>query len=146
MAEGGAARWNAMNEPLIAEFRAANGRLRRKNPVILLTTTGARTGTARTVPLNFSRAGDDLVVIGSAGGSTRHPSWVVNLVAHPDVEIEVDGERFPARARIAAEPERTRLFDAQASSMPFFDAYRRRVKSREIPVVVFERLPAPEGA
>jgi deazaflavin-dependent oxidoreductase (nitroreductase family) len=130
-----------MNEPLIAEFRAANGRLRRRNPVLLLTTWGARTGRRVTVPLNYSRAGEDLVVVASAGGSARDPAWLTNLVARPDVEVEHDGETFRARARVAPEPERTRLFDAHARAMPFFDGYRRRVRSREIPVVVLERSP-----
>ena len=139
MANSGLARWKAMNEPLIEQFREAKGRLERKNPVLLLTTTGARSGRSLTVPLNYSRAGDDLVVIASAGGASRHPAWFLNLVAHPDVEIEHDGQTFRARARVAEEPERSRLYDAQARAMPFFNGYRRRVKSREIPVVVFER-------
>ena len=128
-----------MNEPLIAQFRAARGRLKRKNPVLLLTTIGSRSGTPRTVPLNYSQSGADLVVIASAGGSSRHPAWFTNLAANSDVEIEHDGETFKARARVADEPERTRLYDAQVRAMPFFQAYRRRVKSRDIPVVVFER-------
>jgi deazaflavin-dependent oxidoreductase (nitroreductase family) len=137
----GAARWKAMNEPLIEQFRAAGGRLRRKNPVLLLTTTGSKSGRRITVPLNYSRDGDRLVVIASAGGAARHPAWFTNLAANPDVEIEHDGEVFGAVARVAEEPERTRLFDQQVQAMPFFDGYRRRVKAREIPVVVFERRP-----
>jgi deazaflavin-dependent oxidoreductase (nitroreductase family) len=140
MSGSGAARWKAMNEPLIAQFRAAKGRLQRKNPVLLLTTIGSRTGRSITVPLNFSRAGEDLVVIASAGGASRHPAWFLNLVAHPEVQIEHDGETFAAHARVAEEPERTRLYDAQVRSMPFFEGYRRRVKARDIPVVVFERV------
>lgn len=135
----GAARWKAMNEPLIAEFRAAGGRLKRKNPVLLLTTTGARSGRPITVPLNYSRDGERFVVIASAGGAARHPAWFRNLVADSAVIIEAEGERFPARAILAQEPERTRLYDRQVARMPFFDGYRRRVKSREIPVVAFER-------
>jgi deazaflavin-dependent oxidoreductase (nitroreductase family) len=138
---GNAARWRKVNEPLIAEFRANDGRIaRRRHPVLLLTTTGARTGTERVVPLNFTSDADRLVVIASSGGSSRHPAWYTNLVANPEVTIEVGGERFAARATVAWEPERTRLFDRQAAVMPFFDGYRRRVKAREIPVVVFERL------
>ena len=129
-----------MNDPLIADFRAAEGRLKRKNPVLLLTTTGAKSGRPITVPLNYSRDGDRLVVIASAGGSARHPAWFRNLVAHPEVVIESGGETFRANASVAEEPERTRLYDRQAAAMPFFDGYRRRVQAREIPVVVFERL------
>ena len=135
-----AADWQKMNDPVIREFRAKGGRTARKNPVILLTTTGAKSGLPRVTPLNFSADGDRLVVIASKGGSSTHPAWYLNLVANPEVTIEHDGETFRARASTAEEPERTRLFDAQAREMPFFDGYRRRVRAREIPVVVFERI------
>lgn len=131
--------WRAMNEPVIAEVRAT-GRTSRRYPVILLTTTGARSGRPHVTPLNFSHDGERLVVIASKGGSAAHPDWYRNLVVNPQVTIEHAGEKFRARATVAAEPERTRLFDAQARLMPFFNGYRRRVTSREIPVVVFERL------
>jgi deazaflavin-dependent oxidoreductase (nitroreductase family) len=135
------AEWRRMNEGVIAEFRANRGRLGRGwNPVILVTTIGAKTGLPRVSPLNYSVDGDRLVVIASKGGSETHPDWYRNLVANPEVTIEHGGETFRARASTAEEPERTRLFDRQAAQMPFFDAYRRRVKSREIPVVVFERI------
>jgi deazaflavin-dependent oxidoreductase (nitroreductase family) len=137
---GGAARWKSMNEPLIEQFRAAGGRLRRKNPVLLLTTTGSRSGRPLTVPLNYSVDGERLVVIASAGGSARHPAWYLNLVADPNVVIEHDGETFRARAHVVEEPERTRLYDRQVAAIPFFDGYRRRVRAREIPVVAFERI------
>ena len=133
-----------MNEPLIAEFRAACGRLKRKNPVLLLTTTGARTGRSITVPLNYTLDEDRLVVIASAGGSARHPAWFRNLEANPDVVIEHNGETHRARAHVVPEPDRTRLYDNQVASMPFFDGYRKRVKAREIPVVAFE-LVGKEG-
>jgi deazaflavin-dependent oxidoreductase (nitroreductase family) len=128
-----------MNEPVIAEVRAT-GRTSRRYPVVLLTTTGARSGRPHVTPLNFSQDGERLVVIASKGGSASHPHWYLNLVANPEVTVEHAGATFRARAIVASEPERTRLFDAQARLMPFFDGYRRRVRSREIPVVVFERL------
>ena len=129
-----------MNDPLIAQFRAAGGRLKRKNPVLLLTTTGARTGRPITVPLNYTRDEDRLVVIASAGGSARHPAWFRNLQANPDVVIEHEGQRSRAKAHVVPEPDRTRLYDNQVAAMPFFDGYRKRVKAREIPVVAFELL------
>lgn len=140
MAPSSAADWKRMNDPVIAEYRATGGRTRRKYPVILLTTVGARSGKPLTTPLNFSVDGDRLVVIASKGGSSTHPAWYHNLVANPVVTIEHDGETFEARASTAEEPERTRLFDRQAAVMSFFDGYRRRVTAREIPVVVFERI------
>ena len=132
--------WRRMNDPVIAEFRRRGGQTSRRHPVILLTTKGRRTGERRVTPLNFTVDGDRIAVIGSKGGSSTHPSWFLNLLDDPIVTIEHAGETFRARARVAEEPERTRLFDQQAAEMPFFDGYRRRVKAREIPVVVFERL------
>ena len=107
----GAARWKAMNDDVIAQFRATGGKLKRRNPVLLLTTTGARSGRELTIPLNYSRDGERWIVIASAGGASRHPAWYHNLVANPEVRLEVDGESFTARATTAEEPERTRLFD-----------------------------------
>lgn len=133
--------WHRMNGPVIAAFRENGGTVPgRQWPVILLTTTGAKSGLPRVTPLNFSVDGDRLVVIGSKGGSPTHPDWYRNLVANPEVTIEHAGETFRARAYTAEEPERTRLFDQQAAIMPFFDAYRKQVEARQIPVVVFERI------
>jgi len=108
--------------------------------VILLTTIGARTGQPRITPLNFSNDGDRLVVIASKGGSATHPGWYLNLLAEPEVTIELGSETFRALAKTAEEPERTRLFDQQVAQMPFFDSYRKRVKARQIPVVILERI------
>jgi deazaflavin-dependent oxidoreductase (nitroreductase family) len=136
-----AAEWQRMNAPVIAEFRANGGQVpSRRWPVLLLTTIGAKSGRPHVTPLNYSADGDRLVVIASKGGSPAHPDWYRNLVANPEVTIELGGETFRARASTAAEPERTRLFDQQAARMPFFDAYRQQVAARQIPVVVFEQL------
>jgi deazaflavin-dependent oxidoreductase (nitroreductase family) len=138
--------WQRMNDAVIEEFRANGGQVGGRfagRPMLLLTTIGARSGQPRVTPLNYSTDGDRLVVIASKGGSPTHPDWYRNLVANPEVTIEVGTERFRARAMTAQEPERTRLFDQQAAIMPFFDGYRRQVTAREIPVVVFERV---EGA
>jgi deazaflavin-dependent oxidoreductase (nitroreductase family) len=132
--------WHEMNEPVIAEFRSRGGKVGRKYPVILLTTTGARTGRPHVTPLNYTVDGERLVVVASKGGSAMHPDWYRNLVADPQVTIEHAGETFQARAVVVDEPERTRLFDAHVAAMPFFEGYRKRVKSRQIPVVAFERL------
>lgn len=141
MSRRNTAEWQRMNDPVIAEFRANGGKVAsRRWPVLLLTTTGAKSGRPHTTPLNYSVDGDRLVVIASKGGSPTHPHWYRNLVVNPEVTIELGGEAFRARAYTAEEPERTRLFDQQAAVMPFFDEYRQRVAARQIPVVVFERL------
>ncbi len=133
--------WQSMNKGVIADFRANGGVVkRRKHPLILLTTTGVRSGRKHVTPLNFSRDGDRVVVIASKGGSAMHPDWYRNIVANPEVQIEDGADTFRARATTATEPERTRLYDQQAREMSFFDGYRKRVKTREIPVVIFERI------
>ncbi len=132
--------WRRMNEPVIREFRARSGTTSRKWPVLLLETTGRKSGRPHTTPLNFSVDGDRLVVIASKGGAPTHPDWYRNLVANPEVTIELGTDTFRARASTAEEPERTRLFDQQAAQQPFFDGYRQRVTTRDIPVIVFERI------
>jgi deazaflavin-dependent oxidoreductase (nitroreductase family) len=132
--------WRELDDRVIAEFRSNGGVVKsRKWPVILLTTKGRRTGRPHVTPLNFTREGDAIFVIASKGGSSSHPDWYLNLVADPHVTVEDGDVTYAARARVTDEPERTRLYDKQASVMGFFDGYRRRVKSREIPVVVLER-------
>lgn len=136
-------RWQPRNEQVIAEYRANGGVVSGPlggRPLLLLTTTGAKSGRPFTTPLNYSQDGDRLVLIASRGGTPRHPDWYHNLVANPEVTIELGGEKFQARASTAVEPERTRLFDQQAAIMPFFDDYRKQVTVREIPVVVLERI------
>lgn len=136
--------WQQMNEAVIAEFRATGGQVGGRfggRPMLLLTTTGARSGQPRVTPLNYSTDGDHIVVIASKGGSPTHPDWYRNLVAHPEVTIELGRETFRARATTAGEPERSRLLVQQAAMMPFFADYERSVTARQIPVVILERIP-----
>ena len=108
-------------------------------PMMLLTTTGAKSGQARTKPVVYSKDGDRFVIIASKAGAPTHPDWFYNLVANPEVVLEVDDERFPARATVTSGEERRRLFDAQAALMPGFADYAQKT-TREIPVVVLDRL------
>ena len=128
---------------LISAFRANAGVLTvgpfAGRNLLLLTTTGARTGLPRTSPLAFSRDGDDYVVIASKGGAPTHPAWYHNLIANPSVTLEVGAETFAATARVATGTERRRLYDAQAAVMPGFAAYEQNT-DREIPVVVLQRV------
>jgi deazaflavin-dependent oxidoreductase (nitroreductase family) len=134
--------WNESNRPVIEKFRQDGRRTpNRTNPLLLLTTKGARTGLDRVTPLNFSRDGDRYIVMASKGGSPTHPDWFHNLVAQPLVAVEADGERFTARAKVSEGTERTRLLRIHSSAMPFFGAYEKRVKRRQIPIVTLERTP-----
>jgi len=99
----------AHNRALIEEFRA-NGRVLGKRPLLLLTTTGARSGTLRTTPMMFIPDGDRRLVVASNAGAPRHPDWFHNLVAHPEVVVEADGEEYPATAVVPEGEERDRLF------------------------------------
>ena len=132
--------WNAFNKDVIAQFRANGGHVPgRQHPLILLTTTGAKSGLPRTTPLNYSTDGGHIVVIASKAASPTHPDWYHNLLAHPEAIIEIGAEKFPVRARVAQGQERQRLFDAQAALMPFFAEYQQST-ARQIPVIVFERI------
>jgi deazaflavin-dependent oxidoreductase (nitroreductase family) len=136
--------WQERNDPIIKAFRANNGRLDgqgRGRSLLLLTTTGARSGQPRIAPLAFTRSGEDYVVIASKGGSPSHPDWYHNLVSNPTVTVEIGGETFRARARVAEGDEHETLFEAQAREMPNFAEYQQKT-SRKIPVVVLERLSA----
>jgi deazaflavin-dependent oxidoreductase (nitroreductase family) len=132
--------WLESNRPVIEKFRKDGRRTpNRANPLLLLTTRGARTGRERVTPLNFSRDGDRYIVMASKGGSPTNPDWFRNLVAHPTVTVEADGEQFTARATVSEGAERKRLLKIHSTAMPFFGAYEKRVKKREIPVIALER-------
>lgn len=129
-----------MNRPVIEQFRKHEGSVpTRKSPILLLTTRGARTGRERLTPLNYSKDGDRYIVMASKGGASTHPDWYHNLIAHPQVVVEAGGERFDAIARVTAGAERARLLKIHTSAMPFFAAYERRVKRRQIPIITLER-------
>jgi deazaflavin-dependent oxidoreductase (nitroreductase family) len=130
---------NDYNRELIDQFRANNGAMPNGSRLLLLTTTGAKSGQQRVNPLAFTRDGDRYVVIASKGGYPSNPDWYHNLVAHPEVTVEADGQRFRARAVVTEGAERERLFDAQAALMPNFAEYQTKT-SRTIPVVVREPI------
>lgn len=102
---------------------------------LLLTTTGRRTGTARTTPLIYGEDGDDYVVIASKGGADEHPDWYVNLHADPRVEVQVADRVFSAEARTASSEEKDRLWPMMAEIWPDYDRYAERT-DRDIPLVV----------
>ena len=130
------------NENVINEFRANGGKVGGQFEgarMMLLTTTGAKSGQARTKPVVYTTDGDRFVIIASKAGAPTNPDWFHNLVANPEVILEVGDERFPARATVVSGEERRRLYDAQAALMPGFADYAQKT-TREIPVVVLDRL------
>ncbi len=110
-------------------------------PVLLLTTTGRKSGQPRTKALMYLPKGDDCVVIASFAGEPRHPDWWLNLEANPDAEVQVKGDVFHAKAREAQGEERERLWKEIVETESGYAEYARRT-SRQIPVVVLERQPA----
>ena len=133
---------NDFNRQIIEEFRENGGEtfgVFKGRPLLLLTTTGAKSGAARTTPLVYSKDGDRIVVIASMGGAPKHPAWFLNLKANPEVTIELGTEKFAARTSIPEAPERDRLYAQQAATMPAFNEYQQKT-TRRIPVVVLERI------
>ena len=129
------------NRNLIDEFRANHGKVTgifENSPVLLLTTTGAKSGNRHTTPVVYTTDGDRLVIIASKGGAPNSPDWYHNIVANPTVTIELPDETFEARASLASGDERDRLYAAQAEMMPAFKEYEHKT-SRRIPVVILER-------
>jgi deazaflavin-dependent oxidoreductase (nitroreductase family) len=102
---------------------------------LLLTTTGRKSGKARTCPLTYLKDGDDYVLVASNGGSDRPPAWFFNLTADPSVRLEVEGRTIDARARTASEEDRPRLWTALKEYNPFYGDYEQ-ITDRQIPVVV----------
>lgn len=125
--------WYRMTGGLIGGWAGA--------PILLLTTTGRKSGASRTTPLLFLREGENLVVIASYGGSDGHPQWWLNLRADPSAEVQVFGERRAVQAEAASGEERARLWRRITRMYPVYRFYESRT-SREIPVVVLRREKA----
>ena len=133
---------NAFNQKVIAEFRANDGKVGAPfegAPMILVTHKGAKSGVERTSPLVYSSDGERLVIIASKAGADSNPDWYHNLVANPEVGVEVGGDSFRARVEVAQGEQRKRLYDAQAAAMPNFKEYADKT-SRQIPVLVLHRI------
>ena len=110
----------------------------RGTTILLLTTTGRKSGERRTTPLIHRVDGDRYVVVASKGGAREHPDWFANLSADPDVEIQVEGETFAVEPSVAEGDERERLWKLMAEVWPDYDNYAERT-DREIPVVILNR-------
>jgi deazaflavin-dependent oxidoreductase (nitroreductase family) len=128
---------NAWNKGIIEEFRANSGKVGGRfngAPMVLLTTTGAKSGNCLTTPLVCLPDGDRLLVFASKGGAPKHPSWYHNLVANPTVTVEYGTETFEAQAEPITGGEHDRLYAKQAAVFPGFGEYQRNT-TRVIPVV-----------
>ena len=129
-------------EEHVRQYRETDGEYghdwKRGSPTLLLTTTGRRSGEPRTTPLIYGRSGDDYLIVASNGGSPEPPAWFRNLEQRPEVEVQVLGDRFGARARTATSDEKPEMWREMTSHWPAYDSYQRKT-DREIPVVVLER-------
>jgi deazaflavin-dependent oxidoreductase (nitroreductase family) len=128
-------------ERVVAEFRARGGKVggyHASMQLLLLTTTGARTGQRRAVPLTYLPDGGRYVVTAGNAGSDGHPAWYYNLIANPEVTLEAGTEVFEAIATIAGEAERATLHELFAAAYPQAAAYQART-SRQIPVIILTR-------
>lgn len=129
-----------INRRVIEQFRAG-GPIEgmHRDRLLLLTTTGAKTGQSHTTPMMFHPDGERLLVIASNAGAPRHPHWYLNLAANPRVTVEVGDERYDAVAAAATGAERERLWSMLKQAYPFFAEHEQQV-DREIPVVILTRV------
>jgi deazaflavin-dependent oxidoreductase (nitroreductase family) len=132
-------RWVAQHVRRYVESDGKSGHRWSGVHTLLLTTRGRTSGKLRRTALIYSRDGDRYLVVASKGGAEQHPSWYLNLVENPDVEVQVGADRFLARARTATTKEKPRLWRIMASIWPEYDRYQAR-SSRDIPVVILEKV------
>lgn len=104
---------------------------------LILTTTGRKSGQPRKSPLIYQKYGDKYLVVASKGGADEPPAWYLNLSANPDVQVQVKGDKFPARARTATSAEKPEMWEVMAKAWPAYNEYQQKT-TREIPVVVLE--------
>ena len=129
------------NTKIIEEFRANGGEVGgpfEGAPMLLLHTTGAKSGLERVNPVVYQQVGDEIAVFASKAGAPSDPDWYRNLKANPSVTVEIGRESVPMQARVAAGEERTRIWEKQKQDMPGFADYEAKA-GREIPVVILSR-------
>jgi deazaflavin-dependent oxidoreductase (nitroreductase family) len=132
---------NDFNQQTIKEFRANHGKLGgpfEGATMLLLHSTGAKTGKERVNPVAYQPVGNNFAVFASKGGAPTNPDWYHNLLAHPATKVEVGDDTIDVKARVATGDERERIWEEQKRSMPGFADYETKT-SRQIPVVVLER-------
>ena len=132
---------NDFNHSIIEEFHANGGKVGgpfEGIPLLLLTTTGAKSGKQRINPVAFTTDDERLVIVASKNGAPTHPDWYHNIVAHPDVTVEVGTDTFAARTTVVDGAERDKLFASMAAMIPVYAEYQAQI-TRTIPVVVLTR-------
>lgn len=130
--------WNAK---IIEEFRTNGGKVGGQfegAPLLLLHSTGAKSGTERVTPVMYQAVGDDFAIFASKAGAPTNPDWYHNLRADPRATVEVGTETFAVTARVAEGDERERIWSKQKADYPGFAEYEEKT-SRQIPVVVLSR-------
>jgi deazaflavin-dependent oxidoreductase (nitroreductase family) len=120
------------------DSNGADGHIFRGNPTLLLTTRGRRSGLLRRQALIYGRDGERYVAVASRRGAVMHPAWYLNLLAEPDVQLQVGSERFRATARIAPAADTVRLWEMMVEVYPKFVRYQEKT-TRQFPIVIFER-------
>jgi deazaflavin-dependent oxidoreductase (nitroreductase family) len=133
--------WNKWNLEVIEEFRAKGGRVSgmlEEMPLLLLHHIGARSGAERISPLAYQAVERGYAIFGSKGGAATNPDWYHNLLAHPEVSVEVGEDTIPVRARVTEGKEREHIWGKQKEDFPNFAEYEDKT-SRQIPVIVLER-------
>ena len=132
------------NKQVIDEFHANGGKVGgpfEGAPLLLLTTTGAKSGRKYTTPLMYLPDGDRMMIFASKGGAPTNPSWYHNLVAHPDATVEVGTQTFDVTASVVTGEERDRIYAEQSKRYPNFAEYQEKT-TRRIPVIVLKRKNA----
>ncbi|MCK9922976.1 nitroreductase family deazaflavin-dependent oxidoreductase [Frankia sp. AgPm24] len=127
-----------LNAEHVARYRETNGEVGyiwNGVTILLLTTTGRKSGQPRTTPLIFAKDGDDFLVVASQGGAPTHPLWFLNLEADPKAEVQVLDQTIPVLGRAASEQEKPRLWEIVSAAWPNYHVYQTRT-TRPIPVVV----------
>lgn len=131
--------WVAQHIREYVESDGAKGHQWRGMTTLLLTTRGRKSGKLRRSALIYGQDGANYVIVGSIGGAPTHPSWYLNLVANPEVTVQVGAQTFTARARTAGAAEKPRLWALMAEIFPTYNAYQAKTE-REIPVVILEPI------
>ena len=131
---------NDYNRQMIEEFRSNPSKFAGPDsrPLLLLTTTGAKSGKRYTTPLMYIPDGDHLIIIASNAGATKHPDWYHNLLAHPEVTVEFGIDTYSTAARVIEGTERQQLWKRIAERYPFFVDHQTKI-TREIPLIALSR-------